>query len=49
VKHGNELAEEEDAMLAVDRFAQQFIEQFELGGGIFFLETNEAEIATDLA
>src|SRR4051812_22803686 len=35
-------------MLAVDRFAQELVEQFELGGWFGFFEADQAEIATDL-
>src|SRR5204863_768324 len=34
MQHRNELAEDEDAVFAVDRFLEEFVEEIELGGGL---------------
>src|SRR5438094_7617016 len=49
VQHRDELAEDEDAVFAVDRFLKEFVEEVELGGGLFLINADDAQIATDLA
>ena len=49
VQHRDELAEDEDAMFAVDRFLEEFVQEVQLCGGLFLIDADEAQIATDLA
>jgi hypothetical protein len=49
MQHRDELAEDEDAVFAVDRFLEEFVEEIELGGSLFFINADEAQIATNLA
>src|SRR5688572_4922779 len=52
MQHGNELAEDKDAMAAVDDFLEQLAEQVHFGrgrNGIDVFEFEEAQIATNLA
>src|SRR5204863_8003375 len=49
MQHRDELTEDEDAVFAVDRFLEEFVEEIELGGGLFLIDADEAQIATDLA
>jgi hypothetical protein len=49
MQHRDELAKNEDAVFAVDRFFQKFVEEVELCGGLFLINADEAQIATDLA
>src|SRR5436190_22581293 len=49
VQHRDELAEDEDAMFAVDRFLEELVQKVQLGGGLFLIDADEAQIATDLA
>src|SRR5207245_10441040 len=47
VQHRDELAEDKDAVFAVDRFLEEFVEQVQLGGGLFLINADEAQIAAD--
>ena len=49
MQHRDELAEDEDAVFAVDRFLEEFVQEVQLGGGLFLIDADEAQIATDLA
>ncbi len=51
VEHFHKLAEDEDAMSAVDNFAEQLVEQVELGRGVGLFvrrKTEQAQIAAGL-
>src|SRR6476660_2408810 len=49
VQHRDELAEDEDAVVAVDRFLEELVEEVQLGGGLFLIDADETQITTDLA
>src|SRR4051812_48516042 len=49
VQHRDELAKHENAMFAVDRFLEQLVQQVQLGRGLFLIDADEAQNATDLA
>src|SRR5947199_8951024 len=49
VQHRDELAEDENAMFAVDRFLEELVQEVQRGGGLFLIDADEAQIATDLA
>src|SRR5213083_2518087 len=49
MQHRDELAEDEDAVFAVDRFLEELVEEVQLGGGLFLIDTDEAQIAAHLA
>src|SRR4051794_33132307 len=41
VQHRDELAEDEDAMFAVDRFLEELVQKVQLGGGLFLIDADE--------
>jgi hypothetical protein len=49
MQHRDELAEDEDAMFAVNRFLEEFVEEVQLCRGLFLIDADEPQIATDLA
>src|SRR5438128_5488354 len=49
VQHRDELAEDENAVFAVDRFLEELVEKVQLGGGLFLIDADEAQIAAHLA
>src|SRR5438552_3134965 len=49
VQHRDELAEDENAVFAVDRFLEEFVEEVQLCGGLFLVDADEAQIAANLA
>src|SRR3954467_11708184 len=49
VQHRDELAEDEDAVLPINRFLEEFVEQVQLCRGFFLIDADEPQIATDLA
>src|SRR5437660_1424768 len=49
VQHRDELAEDEDAVFAVNRFLEEFVEQVQLCRGLFLIDADEPYIAADLA
>src|SRR5436305_2207994 len=48
VQHRDELAEDEDAVFAVNRFLEELVEQVQLCRGLFLIDADEAQIAADL-
>ena len=49
MQHRDELAEDENAVFAVDRFLEELVQEVQLGGGLFLIDADEAQIASDLA
>src|SRR5205823_4960281 len=49
VQHRDELAEDQDAVFAINRFLEEFVEQVQLCRGLFLIDADEPYIATDLA
>src|SRR5207342_1960251 len=40
VQHRHELAEDEDAMFAVDRFLEELVQEVQLGGGLLLIDAD---------